>query len=226
MFAPSHFRVLSAVAAACLFGTVAIAQADATELVVNGSFELPALSGNGDIYSTEAAFSLPGWTVPTGGNQFFLEFGQPFGVPRFSDGNQVVCLNGDGTPVAMSQTLNTVVGQTYLLSFDLGEESLARPSVSAVTVDFGPLTQVFTLGDNEGFATFTLDLEAVSTQTILRFSDATPSSAGLDSPFIDAVSVIGTEGQPAAVPLPPTALPALGTLVGLGLIHLRRRRMA
>lgn len=194
------------------------------EVVVNGSFEQPAHSGDGYIYSTDPSFSLPGWSVPTGGNQFFLEYGQPFGIARHADGTQAVCLNGDGLGVSMEQKLYTVIGNDYKLSFALGEEHVDRPSPTAVTVNFGPLMQTFELASAAGFATFTMDLKAVSVQTLLRFTDATPGSAPFDSPFIDAVSVVGSTGStPVAVPLPAAVWPALASLAGLGLIHLRRR---
>ena len=41
----------------------------AAGIVVNGSFEMPAGVGDGDVYATDPSFSLPGWTVPTGPNR-------------------------------------------------------------------------------------------------------------------------------------------------------------
>jgi hypothetical protein len=109
-----------------VFLGLATTQDAVAEFVVNGSFESPTFSGSGDFYSTDPGVSLPGWTVPTGGNQFFLEFGAPFGIPRHNDGSQVVARNGDGIQVSLSQTLNWVAGRTYLLTFALADEQVNR----------------------------------------------------------------------------------------------------
>src|SRR3954463_1566451 len=179
----------------------------AGDLVVNGSFESPAAPGDGDVYSTDPAFSLPGWTYPTGPNQFFLEFGQPFGRPRYFDGRQAVCLNGDGVPVSIAQLLSTVIGQDYRLSFALDEEQTGRPSPASVLVNFGTLTQAFDLDSTPGYAVFDVTYTATSTSTLLMFSDNTPNTQGIfHSPFLDAISVSSSLG----------AVPEPGSLILLG----------
>jgi len=191
------------------------------DLVVNGIFELPALAGDGYIDSTDPAFSLPGWTYPTGPNQFFLEFGEPFARPRYFDGRQAVCLDGDGVPVSHSQTLNTVIGQDYTLSFALSEEQTTRPSPASVLINFGAVTQDFDLGSTFGYAVFDVSYTATSTQTLLRFSDNTPNTQGIfHSPFLDAVSVVGSS---AAVPEPESLI--LLATAGLGLLAYGWRRV-
>jgi len=117
------------VALLTISSTLGTAFAGPINLVANGDFESPALSGNGVIYSNNPSFSLPGWTVPTGANQFYLEYGQPFGGPRYNDGRQAVSLNCDGSPCSMSQTLNLIAGDTYTLTFALAEEHTTRRSV-------------------------------------------------------------------------------------------------
>ena len=159
-------------------------------LITNGSFEMQAYPGDGDIYSTDPAFHLPGWNYPTGGNQFFLEFGKPFGIARYLDGRQAVCLNGDGIPISLSQIFSTVVGASYTLSFGLAEEQLLRPSPTSVQVDVAGVSRIFDLGANPGYALESLTFKAVSTRTTLSFTDLTTGGI-FDSPFIDAVSVEG-----------------------------------
>jgi hypothetical protein len=211
---------LLALFAACF--AVGVGQSSVSAgLVVNGSFEMPAGTGDGAVYSTDPAFSLPGWTYPTGPNRFFLEFGQPVGRPRYFDGRQAVCLNGDGVPVSLSQTLDTVIGQQYTLSFALGEEQTTRPSPASVLVDFGTLTQAFDLGSTVGYAVFDVSYTATSTSTLLRFSDNTPNTQGIaHSPFLDAISV---NAAPSSVPEPASLI--LLSTGGLGLLVLGRRRI-
>ncbi|HEV8542939.1 MAG TPA: DUF642 domain-containing protein, partial [Verrucomicrobiae bacterium] len=160
-------------------------------LIVNGDFEQPALAGNGDIYSSDSRFSLPGWTVPKGGNQFFLEYGEPFSVARHSKGRQSVCINGDGAPVKLSQTFATVAGASYHLQFALGEERSGRPSPTRVMVEVADFKQEVAIGSTASFAIEGFTFIAPTAQTTLTFTDLT-SAAG-DSPFIDDVFVSGPE---------------------------------
>ena len=102
----------------------------AQNLITNGSFEVPILAGNTDLYSTAVGFTLPGWTYPTGINQFFLERGTPLGPPRYLDGHQAVCLNGQGTAVSMSQTFPTTAGQDYVLTFGQSDTFNGSSSLS------------------------------------------------------------------------------------------------
>ncbi len=161
-------------------------------LLQNGGFEIPARSGNGVSYATDANFSLPGWSYPRGGNQFFLEYGNPFGRARRSEGRQAVCINGDGAPVQLSQTFATVTGATYQLHFALGEEQVGRPSPTRVLVEAGDFKQEISLGSTPGFASLDFTFVALTNLTTLRFTDHTTAAA--DSPFIDDVVVHGPEG--------------------------------
>ena len=114
---------------------------------------------------------MPGWTYSTGINELFLEAGQPFGIPRYFDGRQAVCLNGDGKPVFVSQTLETVIGQDYKLSFALSEEQIARPSPASVLVKFGTLTEAFDLGATTGYAVFDVKTKEEAVEWTMRFMD-------------------------------------------------------
>ncbi len=206
----------------CALALVGASGARAQNVIVNGDFELNAFSGNGDAYSTNGGFSLPGWTFPTGGNQFYQEYGQPFGVARYYSGRQSVSLNGDGTPITLSQNLNTVAGQQYTFSFALNEENVFHTnSASAVQVDLGTTSQTYTLGTQtgpNGYVVFTSLFTADSAITPLVFTDRTPGFASGSSPFLDAVSLT-----------PITAVPepgAVSLLCGLGIsgaAFLRRR---
>jgi len=211
---PNYHRLITIV----MYLTAAVSCTFAQNLITNGSFEMQAYAGDGYIYSTDPNFSLPGWTVPTGGNQFFLEYGQPFGRPRYLDGRQAVCINADGVQLSLSQTFSTAVGQSYILSFGLAEEQTGRPSPTAIRVSVAGVTQDFFLGSNPGYAIETLNFTASAASTTLSFTDITSGSAAFDSPFIDAVSVI-------AVPEPSTVANLLsGVSLSGAVAYLRRRR--
>ena len=195
-------------------------------LITNGSFEMQAYPGDGFIYSNDPAFNLPGWTVPTGGNQFFLEYGQPFGFPRYfpgDGGRQAVCINADGQMFSMSQTFSTIAGQSYVLTFGFAEEQQTRPSPTSIRVDVAGVSQSYSLDGTVGYALETLNFVATSNSTTLSFTDLTTFSSPLDSPFIDAVDVESV--SVAGVPDTGSTLSLLlmGTVPVFGASALRRR---
>jgi hypothetical protein len=157
------------------------------DFLTNGSFEVPALAGNGDIQSTDPEFSLPGWTCPTGSNQFFLEYGRPTGARRYLDGRQAVCLNGQGTPVTLSQTFSTMPGQNYTLSFGQSDAANAGPSASQLTVSVAGLTRVFSRTNDSGYVVKRLHFTATDYCTTLEFTDTSAPPA--PSPFLDSVCI-------------------------------------
>ena len=158
------------------------------DYLVNGSFEQPALAGNGDRFSTDPGFALPGWFYPSGSNQFFLEYGVPASAgPRYRDGRQAVCLNGQGTPVSASQTFPTLPGQNYTLSFWQSDASNAAPSLSELTVSVAALTRVFSRTNDTGYVWKRWHFTADAYCTTIVFTDTTPPDN--PSPFLDAVCV-------------------------------------
>jgi hypothetical protein len=157
-------------------------------LLANGGFEQPQ-NGLGDAYSVDPAY-LPGWHLSAGGNQFFLEHGTPWGHARFTEGDQAICLNGDGAPnVYIEQTFPTQIGASYVLSFDMTDEQVAGPSACAVKVDVAGVTRTFDRSADTGFATKALTFVASATTTTLRLTDVTPGTAYYNNPLIDAVLV-------------------------------------
>jgi hypothetical protein len=101
--------------------------ASSPNLITNGDFEMPAMTGNGDLHSNDAGFSLPGWSYSTANNTFLLEWGtgspgaNPYGVSRSETGRQAVIINYDGAGVGdapLAQTFNTIAGH------GLSEENL------------------------------------------------------------------------------------------------------
>jgi len=166
----------------------------AGNLTSNGGFELPPQAGNGSIDSSTAGFGLPGWTVSACGSQnLILEYGHPLGRARFGDGRQAVLLNGDGCrpPLALAQTFTTTPGQDYILSFAQGDEEMAEPSSSELTVSIADESRVFSRAHDTGMVIHTVHFTASSNLTTLKFEDTSPSTPDvLHSPFLDGVSVV------------------------------------
>ncbi|HEY0778473.1 MAG TPA: DUF642 domain-containing protein [Gemmatirosa sp.] len=232
-------RAPLAVAAACLIARAAGAQ----NLVGNGGFELPALAGSGDAYSTITGAAIPDWTVATGASRVFLEYGTPAGVQRTCQGRQSLFLNSDGEQATSAnpalgswayQDLATTIGKTYSLTFMAGDEQSGAPltgppgsttSPASLRVSVGAglnaLTHTVMLGTlTRPCGTFGFDFTAGASVTRLRFDDLTSRQFANNSPFIDGISVVAV-GGPSVAPEPAT----LALLApGLGVLGWQRRR--
>ena len=218
--------VLQAVAAATLFvaGTSAGAQA---VTLVNGSFEdttnfVP--NGQDTDSLPGGSTDMTGWTVGAGHRVSWDGPTNPYGpggTPfTASDGSYFLDLTDyqDGAPYGgVSQTLTTVAGQHYLVTFDLGSSNLyglpsgIQVSAGATTHNYlstllGPINW-----ESESFA-----FVATEASTTLAFLGSAGNAAiGLDNVAITEV---------AATPIPASAV-MLGTgLLGLGVLGYRRGR--
>jgi hypothetical protein len=187
-------------------------------MLVNGHFESPAMSGSGQIWCTDPAFSLPGWTYPTGTNQCYLEFGHPTGTARYVDGRQALCLHGQGTPVSISQTFPTVPGMNYTLSFSQSDEDNAGPSASQLTLSL-PLMSPRVTGnwgtyhqyDDHGYVPQVMNFTASSNSTTVTFTDTGP--VGAPSPLIDGVCI-----NPGSGLVMRSGMPILGHPTGFSIL--------
>jgi len=184
------------------FGALASASA-AGNLVTDGDFETtPAASFTE--FNGGANFS--GWAV--GGDSVDL-----IGTYWTSaSGAQSLDLNG-AAPGSVSQTLATVVGQQYTLSFSLAGNPVVNapdPAIKGLTVTAGSdLSKSLTFDttghttSDLGWITKSYTFTASSTSTVLSFASTIPGHTGA---AIDNVSV--------------TATPEAGTIVAFGLMLL------
>lgn len=149
------------------------------DLVVNGSFEdtgcqfVPDGNGVGSLPMLSTA--IPGWTV-TEAELLWGANGNVFGA-RSPFGALFLDLTGyhDSPPYAgVAQTLDTVAGQHYRLTFSLGayENFAAYRGPVSVSVTLGTVSNVFTFTPPVGatgnvWMTFTQDFTAASDTTPL-----------------------------------------------------------
>jgi hypothetical protein len=204
--------------------------AHAASLVNNGSFEegSPAFPDEVGV-GFGASDTLPSWTVVGQlGRASPIAWLGPSGAyyVHASAGRYFLDLTGNqgGQPYGgVTQTINTVIGQNYQLTFDLGS-SAAWGLPSGIAASVGDVASgVFgsnNLSLDNYWETKTLNFTADSTTTLISLI----GNAGNNYIGLDNVSVVGL--NTSATPLP-AALPLFATGLGaLGLLGWRRKRKA
>lgn len=188
-------------------------------LLSNGSFEDGVFVNNGEGVMSLVAGStvIPGWKVVTDTTAWIIN-ANPYQLSA-SDGDRFLDLTDypSGAPFAgLQQTVATVVGGVYLLSFDLGSSNFySRPT--AVTASAASSSQTFSsalTGGSSDWETFSMAFTAVSSSTVITLQGQTGGSyIGLDN----AVLIQTAVPEPGAGALALMGLGALGALM-------RRRR--
>lgn len=211
-----------------LFLTLALLSgfAQADNLITNGSFEgnsaTPLIANHGDANSMGlqgGSTYIPGWTV-TGSEIAWIGSGNPYALSA-SQGDRFLDLTGwvnnTANPAGVVQTINTVAGHQYTLSFDLGNSTnFNYGATDSLTAQAGATSAVFT------------NTDVTSTNSWQHFSmNFTASGSTTDVSFTgkSAIFYIGVDNvNVAAVPEPESwAL----MLAGLGLLSfIARRRTA
>lgn len=202
--------------------TAASADTGSTNVVINGNFAKPDnIATNSFKYVT----TLPGWTFDRDHAevQSYGYVSPPTGSPA---GTQAADLNPGG-PETIKQTLPTSAGTQYVLTFDLGGNTVGGPAAKTgyVSIDGTHVGSLYfdTTGHSRGqmgwthkHITFT-----ASGPTTLAFTSTTD---GIYGPMITNVTVGEVVGAPMAAWQ--VALPVLAglALLGGGLVWFRRRR--
>ena len=199
-------KVLGAVALAV---SLVPAASQATNLVVNGSFEQGSLGIGG----------FTGWTTALGDSTTFVDSSGQTGTHygQASDGLWAAYFGStqaDGG-ATISQTLATTAGQRYLLSFDVANDNGGLDASNALSVDVNGV-QVF-VADNlaaQDYVHETLTFTAGGASTLSLFAFNDQSYVELDNISVTALAV----PEPGQVPMM-----LAGLLLATASIVLRRR---
>lgn len=207
-----------------LAAALGVATSPQANLLTNGSFELGAFvnQGNDTMSLAPGSTVITGWTVVTD-TTAWIGAANPFGLSA-SDGSFFLDLTNyqAGAPFAgMSQTIATIPGATYSLSFDLGSSTVwGRPD--SITASAAGTVQTFTApttgGNNDWQSVLMQFVASSATTTVLLQGASGFNYIGLDNAGVEFVSGPG----PRPIPEPTTLV-----LLGLGLASLavvRRRK--
>lgn len=179
--------------------------------IINGSFELPALTTTQNL---AGPFTFTGWTGqgPSNGGNAGLVVGPDNGLAP-ADGTQHFNFNG-GNPSDqgyLEQTIATTPGAIYSLTFAIGRAGAGQDlSISIMGQTFFP-------PGTTGYTYHTFPFTAEHAATTLRFTD-TSGPNSISDLYLDAISV-----TPAAT-VPDTTGAEILLLAGLLLLALRRVR--
>ena len=214
---------LAPLALTAAFGLLFSAPASAQNLVLDGGFEADTAMQN---YSASNYFFNLGpstfgpWTVTNG-----FVYVDGFGTQAHSGNNSVDLAPGLITS-SLTQTLNTVSGQNYLLSFFAAAHSANTFAVkwdgnviAGSPVSLPSTISTFATDFSGDYLQYSLPVTATSNQSVLEFDAQDPDTPGLgpNTVHLDDVSVVS-----AAVPEPST--PALLAIGGVGLLFVARKR--
>ena len=186
-----HLKILMGAAAVAALAAAPSAKA-AGNLIVNGGFEA----------SSSGTSTPPGWTNigHTDGVIAYSQFGPtPYeGLNFYDEGGFGDPANAPGDGI--QQTVNTVAGQSYTLTFGLSGENQSGVEIADVMIG-SMLTQYTLTPDGTGTFQRPLTTQTItyiatgSTTTIAFTTDASSQAFGANDPMIDGV-VFGTTGVP------------------------------
>ena len=172
--------------------------AASAQLVTNGGFEDPVVSG--PCCSTVPPDSLTGWTATPNVNVVNGTFSSAGGVNLAYEGNQYLDLVGQGGTGSISQDISLMDGVVYTLTFAYSHNLFSPNSATSASAAFSIGTLTGTVfhdtGDNSNldWQIFTGNFIAGPTST-LNFTNLTGGvNEGI---LLDAVSITQAVPEPA-----------------------------
>ena len=168
--------------------------------ILDGGFEVPSIGGASYVtYNANSNNSFGNWTVTAGNIDLIGSYWAS------AEGTQSVDLSGTQAG-AISQTVTTVAGQSYNLSFALAgnPDGVASDHIKTVNVGVDGNTSAFTFDVNGhsdasmGWTMKTLQFVAVGNSTVLSFASGNNSSQG---PALDDVRLTPATPEPGSVAL-------------------------
>jgi hypothetical protein len=198
------------------FSLACATRASATNLIVNGSFEQPTLTGSYAFYTNG---TVPGWTTTDSGKVVEID-GDIFGASAYA-GSQSLEVNANGPEDVMQTVTGLTVGQQYILSWAYGDRPSSGPQEMQVYFS-AVLNKTLIATDTDTATTDTntalvwypqsYTVTATSATEILSFEGISEGGQTSFGNEIDAVSLVPV---PARTP-EPSSLVLLAS--GLGLL--------
>lgn len=194
---------------------ILVSSAASAQLVTNGGFEQPKISD--PCCNTVPPDSLPGWIATPNVNVVNGTFDSTNGNLAF-EGTQYLDLVGQGGTGSISQTINTVAGSMYTLTFAYSHNLFAPNEATSASASFSIDGLIGTVLHSTG-DTSNLDWQIFSGNFVATGSTATLNFTNLtggvnEGILLDAVSV-------APVPEPSTWAMML---LGFGAVGFAMRR--
>ncbi|HEV7385613.1 MAG TPA: choice-of-anchor C family protein [Phenylobacterium sp.] len=200
----------AAVAAATL-----VAGSAGAATIVNGGFAGPG-EANGSFQTVGVSTGvIPGWTVSSGNVDWITGYWQSSDGDGFS-----VDLNGT-QPGAISQTIDTVIGQTYTLTFDMSGNPDNGSDLRLILADTGgdPTTFAYNLDlstNSRGAMNWTpqsLNFTATGAATTITFASGNGGSNCCFGAAIDNVGIADAVPEPSSWALMLTGFLGMGTVL-------------
>ena len=169
---------------------------NAAQLISNGGFENTGFGSTTNYYNVgntadignPADHAPPtdfGWTI-SNGNVDIISY-QSYGPAPTNGGSYGLDLVGYGSTGEISQTLSTVAGQSYAVSFDYRSNPGFVPASAEVLVDGSRIALVTGNAPNNGWTTFNGVFVATGASTTFGLNET--SGGGNGGMFLDNVSV-------------------------------------
>lgn len=195
---------------------IILAQPMAALPIVNGSFEIPALSATQNLFG---AFTLTGWTglAPSNGGNAGLVVGPSNGLTPAAGVHHFTFNGGNPSDRGwLEQTIITTPGAAYDLTFAVGRAGGGQDIRLTI------LGQTFLPPPSTGYLFHTIAFTAAGSATTLRFTD-TSGPNSISDLYLDAINVIQTTPTTPTATVPDDSSTNSALLISLGALLLVSR---